>query len=176
VATERSRIPDDRGATRRTFLIDGASVLAAGTVTGQLARSGRWFARNGDLTEPRPSQIDALRALGRSRMRIPDSLPYPAIAAGADTIPEIEHIVVVMLENHSYDNLFGILGRVAAVGLAATVSCSAPTATLPRPIRARTAACRGRSGFRPRASCTASRARSGPSPTSSMRTAATTGS
>ncbi|HXY94292.1 MAG TPA: alkaline phosphatase family protein [Acidimicrobiia bacterium] len=31
--------------------------------------------------------------------------------AGTDSIPEIEHIVVVMMENHSFDNYFGTLGR-----------------------------------------------------------------
>ncbi|MGA2036723.1 MAG: alkaline phosphatase family protein [Acidimicrobiales bacterium] len=30
---------------------------------------------------------------------------------GTDTIPEIEHIVVLMLENHSFDNILGLLGR-----------------------------------------------------------------
>jgi hypothetical protein len=27
------------------------------------------------------------------------------------TLPGIQHIVVLMMENHSYDNLFGMLGR-----------------------------------------------------------------
>jgi phospholipase C len=44
-------------------------------------------------------------------MRLPDSVPNAALAAGTDTLPEIEHVVVLMLENHSYDNLFGMLGR-----------------------------------------------------------------
>ena len=44
-------------------------------------------------------------------MRLPGSLPHAALPAGTDTIPEIEHVVVLMLENHSYDNLFGMLGR-----------------------------------------------------------------
>ncbi len=39
------------------------------------------------------------------------SRPYPRLAAGTDTIPEIEHIVVLMLENHSFDNILGMLGR-----------------------------------------------------------------
>jgi phospholipase C len=30
---------------------------------------------------------------------------------GTDTIPQIEHIVVVMLENHTFDNILGALGR-----------------------------------------------------------------
>ena len=49
--------------------------------------------------------------LGRARMRLPDSLPNPSLAVGTDTIPQIDHVVVLMLENHSYDNLVGMLGR-----------------------------------------------------------------
>ncbi len=37
--------------------------------------------------------------------------PFPTKAAGTDMIPEIDHIVVVMLENHSFDNVLGMLGR-----------------------------------------------------------------
>ena len=44
-------------------------------------------------------------------MRLPGSLAHPALPAGTDTLPEIEHVVVLMLENHSYDNLLGMLGR-----------------------------------------------------------------
>jgi phospholipase C len=43
--------------------------------------------------------------------RQPDSLPFPDLPAGTDTMPEIEHIVVLMMENHSYDNYLGMLGR-----------------------------------------------------------------
>jgi phospholipase C len=39
------------------------------------------------------------------------SLPYPDLAAGTEQFPEIEHIVVVMMENHSFDNLLGLIGR-----------------------------------------------------------------
>ena len=38
-------------------------------------------------------------------------LPYPEQPAGTDQIPEIEHFVVVMMENHSFDNILGMLGR-----------------------------------------------------------------
>jgi phospholipase C len=30
---------------------------------------------------------------------------------GTDQVPEIEHIVVVMMENHSFDNILGLIGR-----------------------------------------------------------------
>ena len=41
----------------------------------------------------------------------PGSLPSPALAAGTDTLPQIDHIVVLMMENHSFDNYLGMLGR-----------------------------------------------------------------
>ncbi len=37
--------------------------------------------------------------------------PNPAVAVGTDQLPEIDHIVVVMMENHSFDNVLGALGR-----------------------------------------------------------------
>src|SRR5215472_7499869 len=48
--------------------------------------------------------------------RRPGSLPYPESPAGTDTIPVIEHIVVLMMENHSYDNKLGMLARPGADG------------------------------------------------------------
>src|SRR5262250_3188941 len=44
-----------------------------------------------------------------SSSRQPGSRPYPDLPAGTDTIPKIEHIVVLMMENHSYDNKLGML-------------------------------------------------------------------
>ncbi len=44
-------------------------------------------------------------------IRQPGSLPRPDLPAGTDQVPEIEHIVVVMMENHSFDNLLGLIGR-----------------------------------------------------------------
>ncbi len=41
----------------------------------------------------------------------PGSLPQPRLPAGTDTIPQIDHIIVVMMENHSFDNYLGMLGR-----------------------------------------------------------------
>jgi len=45
------------------------------------------------------------------RQRKPDSLPYPTLPEGTDTLPEIEHVIVLMMENHSFDNYLGVLGR-----------------------------------------------------------------
>jgi phospholipase C len=41
----------------------------------------------------------------------PGSLPYPKLPPGTDTLPQIEHIVVLMMENHSFDDHLGTLGR-----------------------------------------------------------------
>jgi phospholipase C len=44
-----------------------------------------------------------------ARVRRPDSLPFPHLPAGTPSMPKIEHIVVVIMENHSFDNLLGML-------------------------------------------------------------------
>src|SRR5260370_1747541 len=43
--------------------------------------------------------------------RGPGSRPFPDRPAGSDCLPGIDHIVILMKENHSYDNYFGVLGR-----------------------------------------------------------------
>ena len=42
-------------------------------------------------------------------VRQPDSLPFPHKPAGTASMPEIQHIVVLMMENHSFDNLLGMV-------------------------------------------------------------------
>ena len=44
-------------------------------------------------------------------MREPGSRPFPGRPAGTDSLPGIDHIVILMKENHSYDNYFGMLGH-----------------------------------------------------------------
>ena len=44
------------------------------------------------------------------------SLPYPNLPEGVDTLPQIDHIVVLMMENHSYDCYFGMLGMTTGRG------------------------------------------------------------
>ncbi|HWD08948.1 MAG TPA: alkaline phosphatase family protein [Actinomycetota bacterium] len=56
------------------------------------------------------------------------TLPYPLLAPGTDTLPQIEHIVVLMMENHSFDCYFGMLGRGDGFTLGAN---GQPTATNP---------------------------------------------
>jgi phospholipase C len=47
-------------------------------------------------------------ARGRSAARF-GSRPQPGRPAGTDLLPQIRHIVVLMMENHSYDNYLGML-------------------------------------------------------------------
>jgi phospholipase C len=42
-------------------------------------------------------------------VRRPDSLPFPNKPAGTASMPEIKHVVVLMMENHSFDNLLGMV-------------------------------------------------------------------
>ena len=46
-----------------------------------------------------------------TQAREPGSLPFLDRPAGSDCLPGIDHIVVLMKENHSYDNYFGMLER-----------------------------------------------------------------
>jgi phospholipase C len=78
--------------SRRSVLKGAAATAAAlGTSAGRAAAAAD------------PSRIDGLRW--------PDSRPFPKLLPGTDTMPEIEHILVLMMENHSYDNYLGMLGR-----------------------------------------------------------------
>ncbi len=87
---------ESQGPTRRGLLKAG---LAAGAVAG----TGAW-------------RMPAKAAGWGHPLRQPGSLPYPQLPAGTDTIPQIEHIVVLMMENHSYDNKLGMLRRFGADG------------------------------------------------------------
>lgn len=79
---------------RRQFLAGGLAGASA-----LLGACGGRSAGAGTATSPRRF----VRAAG--------SLPRPGVAAGTEQYPEIQHIVVVMMENHSFDNILGMIGR-----------------------------------------------------------------
>ncbi len=56
--------------------------------------------------------------------------PFPNRPPGTDMLPKIRHIVVLMMENHSFDNYFGMLGRGDGFTLDAA---GRPTASNPGP-------------------------------------------
>jgi phospholipase C len=80
--------------SRRRFL-GGAAAAAAGVVVGSCSSSPR----RGRGATP---ETGGVRAGDR---------PDPSKPEGTDGLPHIEHVVVVMMENHSYDNYLGMLGR-----------------------------------------------------------------
>jgi phospholipase C len=47
--------------------------------------------------------------LNGRRIAGPGARPYPRLPEGTETMPRIDHIVVVMMENHSFDNVLGVL-------------------------------------------------------------------
>jgi phospholipase C len=85
----RTMAPLDHTVTRRSLLgaaAGGAALLAMRGLPG-------WA---------RPVAFGA-------GLRQPDSLPFAHKPAGTPSMPEIEHIVVLMMENHSFDNLLGMV-------------------------------------------------------------------
>ncbi|MGH3157003.1 MAG: alkaline phosphatase family protein, partial [Streptosporangiaceae bacterium] len=98
--------PEGQGPTRRGLLLAG---LAAGAAAG----TGAWR----ESLRSRPAGSPELAAtLTAASIHKPGSLPYPNLPAGTDTLPLIRHIVVLMMENHSYDNKLGMLKRPGADG------------------------------------------------------------
>lgn len=127
--------------SRRSLLAGGAGLAFSGAAIGGLVPRTAWAGVRPRAPRADPtltaSQREALAVLGRSTLRQPNTLPFPNLPAGTDTMPGIEHIVVLMLENHSYDNFLGMLGRGRGQvphGDGFTLGPDGkPTATNPRP-------------------------------------------
>jgi phospholipase C len=125
--------------SRRRFIAHSAYAVAVGLAApgllGGEARAATSGSRSAAPAFTAPvftaeAQAEALRVLGRDTLRAPGSLPFPHLPAGTDTMPGVEQIVVLMLENHSFDNFFGMLGRGDGFTLN---SQGLPTATNPYP-------------------------------------------
>jgi phospholipase C len=95
-----------RRFTRRSFLGRAGAVAAVAVTAGQ---EGTKAPASAAVLQSPGSVQAALSVLGKSSLRNPDSLPFPDLPPGTDTMPQIEHIVVLMMENHSYDNFLGTL-------------------------------------------------------------------
>ncbi|MBO0815175.1 MAG: alkaline phosphatase family protein [Actinobacteria bacterium] len=54
-------------------------------------------------------RIELRHRARRARFLKPGQCPEPSLPAGTDLLPQIKHIVVLMMENHSYDNYLGML-------------------------------------------------------------------
>ena len=82
--------------------------LLAGTVATGLAAAGLGAAVGSEAY----AATTRAKGLGRNGSLLPPgSRPFPHLPEGTDSIPEIEHIVVLMMENHSFDDHLGTLGR-----------------------------------------------------------------
>ena len=57
----------------------------------------------------RLEQIEIKRRAWRAGATAAGPPPRPSLPAGTDLLPQIRHIVVLMMENHSYDNYLGML-------------------------------------------------------------------
>jgi len=113
----------DRHISRRA-LLGGAGALTAGAAVGGRKSSTRDTAVSVPNSEAIVSA--ALAALGRTSLRHPGSLPFPDLPPGTDTMPQIEHIVMLMMENHSFDNFLGCLPASRGVD-GFTISTSDPS-------------------------------------------------
>ena len=115
--------------SRRRFL------AAAGSAAAFVALESCSGSGSRDLVTPRPPPSTTTTTT--TVPRLAGARPDLARPAGTDLLPQIEHIVVVMQENHSYDNYFGMLGRGDGFTLDAH---GAPTASNPdaqgHPVRA----------------------------------------
>ncbi len=121
--------------SRRALLGSGAGIVVAGVLGPALAGKALAMAMegqgsSGNAVQPSPLQREALRVLRRHTLRQPDSLPFPDLPAGTDTMPGVEHVVVLMMVNHSFDNFLGMLGRGDGFTLG---SDGRPTASNPYP-------------------------------------------
>jgi len=81
------------GTFDRRTVLKGMAALGAGAALGACG----WRPPFGDH--------------GHHRILGPGSRPFPRLPEGTDTLPEIEHVVVLMMENHSYDSYLGMLPR-----------------------------------------------------------------
>jgi phospholipase C len=95
------------GITRRR-LLTGAAAGAALALTGADLKTRA-------ATVPPASSREASQPL--APLAPAGTLPYPHLPPGTDTLPKIEHVVVLMMENHSFDNHFGTVRRRGLDGL-----------------------------------------------------------
>jgi phospholipase C len=100
---------NSHGLTRRTAL----KAAGAGALAVSLSRGGvpAW----------------AKSVATTSKLRQPGSRPFPKRKEGSESMPQIEHVVVLMMENHTFDSFLGMVphqvkGRSHVDGLARSKS------------------------------------------------------
>jgi phospholipase C len=103
-----------RKVGRRSFLARGVGMGAAAGAVGAAGALGLSACSSGSSTSsagttgaPSTSAPTTTTTVIRRTGQRPD----PTKPEGTDLLPQIEHILVVMMENHSYDNYFGVLDK-----------------------------------------------------------------
>jgi phospholipase C len=83
-----------------------------GAAAAGLVAAGAGAATAGCSPAPSTTAVSAPLTNGFATRRLrAGSRPFPTEPAGTDMLPKIRHVVVLMMENHSFDNYFGLLGR-----------------------------------------------------------------
>ena len=95
--------PDRAPVLSRRALLALAAAGAAGVALSGTADS--WWPDAGVTSPERRAWLSS------AAVRQPGSLPNPSVPPGTESLPEIKNIVVVMMENHSFDNMLGMIGR-----------------------------------------------------------------
>ena len=103
----------------RRSLLKGLAIAGAGVAIAEVAgcsssskaapKPSRGSSTTSSVTRPKATTTTP-STIPRNPRR-PGSRPNPTLPEGTDTLPKIKHIVVVMMENHSFDGRFGMLGR-----------------------------------------------------------------
>jgi phospholipase C len=100
---------DHDSSLSRRSLLKGIAALGAAAAIGELAGCS-----SSSKSSAPPTSSPGLSTTTNGTpavIRKPGSRPNPSLPEGTDTIPQIENIVILMMENHSFDDHFGMLGR-----------------------------------------------------------------
>ena len=106
---------DDASIVSRRALLKSIGVLGAGLALAEIAGCSSSSSSKSSTTTPgAPATTTApgtVTTVKPAVIRKPGSRPNPTLPEGTDMLPKIEHIVVLQMENHSFDDHFGMLGR-----------------------------------------------------------------
>ncbi len=95
-----------RRVSRRSVL--GAAALGALGAGIDVGSAELAATPSGATSVIRPDRVNPTN---HQRVKEPGFLPNPKAPPGTDQVPQIEYFTVVMMENHSFDNILGMLGR-----------------------------------------------------------------
>ncbi len=94
--------------TRRSFLVGSTAAAAAASSVALGACSS---SKSSTRASGAAGTTVGVTTPTTTKVRRAGQRPDPSQPEGTDLLPQIEHIIVLMMENHSFDNYFGMLGR-----------------------------------------------------------------